>query len=126
MLELDCLTEVEGPSLLALIDTIRRTFLARDSYEEVPSGQRRVNSVRLATIETWDGLSRSEQIAVVEDLLFGDQEIEFLRSQQTIFHASDSPAAHIVDLVCEVVWQALVREPEIRIEDEIRAAFAQN
>lgn len=124
MLELACVTEVEGQSLLALIDAVRRTFLARDPYEQRPSGRRLANSVRLVTVETFDGLSRREQVAVVEDLLFGDQEVEFLRDPQAIFHASDSPASHAVDLVCEVVWQALMREPEIRIEDEIRAAFA--
>ncbi len=123
MPDLGRLTVVEGSNLLSFIAAVRVSFLARHSYEEASDGCRRPNSVRRVTVELFDDLSRYTQIAIIEDLLYGGQDVEFVRPPAAVFETADSPAAHIVDLVCEVVWQALMCEPEIRVQDEVRAVL---
>jgi hypothetical protein len=123
MLELAC-SQVAGSGLVKMVNAARTAFLARDAYEEDPNGYRQVNALRLVIIETFERTSVNDQLAVLEDLLTLNHELVLMRGQDDICSSPESPQACITDLVCEVVWQALVCEPEIRVEDEIRHALA--
>jgi hypothetical protein len=123
MLDLEAYTEVDGSRLVGFIAAVRAEYLARKPYEELREDFRQVNSVRVVTLELFERLATAEQLGVIEDLLCHNGEVILVRSHAEIFRTADSPGTYIADVVCEVVWQALMREPAIRVEDEIREAL---
>ena len=114
---------IEGGDLRLLIKEVRREFFARAACETFGDTQQ-INSVRVVAIEVFDGLSVEAQLAVVADLVRVDQEPILHRSTEDIFAASDSPLAFIADLVCEVVWQVLMDDPVVPMENEEREPLA--
>lgn len=117
-------TTFEGLSLQRLVDAVRSEFLNRPGYHQDAEGWKQVNSVRLVAVGVVDELSVEERLDVVGDLLRLNDDRILIRSHEAIFQASDAPETFITDLICEIVWQALMHDVEIRIEDEIRHALA--
>jgi hypothetical protein len=118
------LSGISGRHLLLYLEAVRREYLAREPYEDFSGGLRQINTIRLVAGETLEGLAREERLAVICDVYELDSH-EFLRDDpREIFHASDTVSNHLFDLVCELAWQELVSDTELRIEDEIRIALA--
>ena len=115
-------TYVDGSALVDLILKVRDAFLERGRNEGDDGDQ--TNCVRLVAIDIFDGMSTPEQLAVLGDLLEGNAGLVLSRDETDIFAYSDTPAAYMADLVCEVVRQVLSRNPGIRSEDELRIALA--
>jgi len=113
---------VEGSALVDLILGVRDAFLAGGSPE--PQDGEPMNCVRLVAIDMFDGMSITQQIAVLRDLLDGNAGLVLDRDETDVFAYSDTPAAYMTDLVCEVVRQVLARDPVIRREDERRIGLA--
>lgn len=124
MRDLAAYTAVEGSSLGSLIRAARDEYLSRDAYEESSGGFRTPNSLRIVISARFEAMSAAERLSVLDDLLHQNHEVILVRDQREVFRDRDVPSSVITDLVCEVVWQALVCDPELRIEDEIREALA--
>jgi hypothetical protein len=124
MCDPDGLHAPEGTDLERLIAEVRRRFLACPAYEEFDEGLRQVNSLRVVALEVYDDLSVDAQLAVIADLISRNRELKLHRLPAEVFIASDSPMAYITDVVCEVIWQSLIDDPSIRMEDEAREAIA--
>lgn len=118
------LSGISGRHLLLYLEVVRREYLAREPYEDFSGGLRQTNTIRLVAGEIFGDLSREEQLAVICDVYELDSH-ELLRDDpREIFQASDTVSNHLFDLVCELAWQELVSDTELRIEDEIRMALA--
>jgi len=117
-------TKVEGTALEKLIRAARDDYVSCGAYEETPEGCRTPNNLRIIVIERFEAMSALERLSVVDDLLHRNHEVIVIRHQAEVFRDRDTPSTFITDLVCEVVWQALVCDPGLRIEDEIREALA--
>jgi hypothetical protein len=115
-------TYVEGASLTELILGVRDEFLARLPYELDET--RRPNSVRLVTLDVFEGKTPDEQLDVLRDLLDSNPRLILARRDEDIFAYADTPAAYLTDLVCEVVWQVLARDEAIREEDGRRLVLS--
>jgi hypothetical protein len=116
---------ISGRHLLHYLGAVRREYLARDPYDDFSGGLRQTNTIRLVAGEVFGGLSREEQLAVISDVYELDSR-QFLREDpREIFQASDTVSNHLFDVVCELAWQELVSDTELRIEDEIRIALAE-
>jgi hypothetical protein len=118
------LSGISGRHLLLYLEAVRREYLAREPYDDFSGGLRQTNTIRLVAGEIFGDLSRGEQLAVICDVYELDSH-EFLRNDpREIFQASDTVSNHLFDVVCELAWQELVSDTELRIEDEIRMALA--
>jgi hypothetical protein len=116
---------LQGENLRRLTDAVRAEYWRRGPYESYAGGLLQPNTVRVVVCQLLEALGAAAQLAIVEDLYTLDS-IELLRDDpREVFAAADSVASHIFDLVCEVVWQTLVADVEIRVEDEIREALAE-
>jgi hypothetical protein len=112
---------VDGADLQRLILEIRTEFLARLPYGS--DDMQRPNSVRLVAIDIFEGKTADQQLSVLRDLLEVNPGLTIAREDdRDIFEYSDTPAAYLTDLVCEVVCQVLDRDPTIRDEDDRRMA----
>ena len=112
-------------NLLLFNELVRSEYWLRQPYEDYSSGLRQANTVRVVACQVLEKLSHEEQLAVVRDL-YTLESVELLRGTPSeVFGASDSIRSHIFDLACEVTWQMLVSDLEIRVEDEIRMALAE-
>ena len=117
--------EITSENLLRFSEAVRTEYLRRQPYDDYSGGLRQTNTVRVVACQVLEQLPREEQLAVVWDLYTLDS-VELLRDDpRDVFEASDSVGNHIFDLACEVVWQMLMRDIEIRVEDEIRTALAE-
>jgi transcriptional antiterminator Rof (Rho-off) len=125
MLDMPTVVGVEGVSLRRLIQDVHDEFVVRCAYDEFELEFRQANCVRVVALDMFDRKSPDEQVAVVADLLCHNGEMRLLRGDKTtVFASAESPGEIIVDLVCEIVWQVLMRDHEVRVEDEIRLALA--
>jgi hypothetical protein len=124
MQNLTAYTPVEGVALKRLIQAAREEYVSRRAYEETPRGYRTPNSLRIIIINRFEAMSATERLSVLDDLLHRNHEVILVRHQTEVFRDRDAPSSLIADLVCEIVWQALVCDPELRVEDEIREALA--
>jgi hypothetical protein len=116
---------LQGENLRRLSDAVRVEYWSRGPYEAYAGGLRQPNTVRVVACQLLEALPPPAQLAIVEDLYTLDS-IELLRGDPgKIFAASDSVRSHIFDLACEVVWQTLVADIDVRVEDEIREALAE-
>jgi hypothetical protein len=116
-------TYVEGVDLADLILEVRSEFFARLPYEL--DDTRRPNSVRLVAIDVFEERSIDEQLAVVRDLIDANPAFTVARPEdRDIFAYADTAADYLTDLVCEVVWQVLGRDPSIREEDVRRVQLS--
>jgi hypothetical protein len=113
---------VDGTDLVNLIFEVREEFLARIPYEL--DDTRRPNSLHLVSIDLFEEKNIEEQLAVVRDLIERNPDLIVARDSSDIFAHADTPGAYVVDLVCEVACQVLLRDPEIRAEDGRRLALA--
>lgn len=105
---------------------MRSEYVLRSPYDDLSGGLRQTNTIRLVAGEIFDDLSKDQQLAVICDAYALDSH-EFLRDDpREIFKASDTIANHLFDLVCELAWQVLVSDIELRIEDEIRISLAES
>jgi hypothetical protein len=117
---------ISGRRLLDYIEAVRREYVRRRPYDDLSGGLRQTNTIRLVAAEIFEDLSGEQKLAVICDAYALDSH-EFLREDpREIFQASDTIANHLFDLVCEVAWQVLVSDIELRIEDEIRMALAES
>jgi hypothetical protein len=124
MFDPDGANQLRGENLRRLIDEVRHEFFAR-SAQKIGDGYCQVNSARIVTIEVYVGLSVDAQIAIVTDIMRASDEIVFDRDAEDIFSRSDTPQAHITDLICEVVYQELMDDPQVIMEDESREALSE-
>jgi len=115
---------VEGDSLLDFVESVRFEFRKRDAYSSDPNGLRFINSVRSIAVELFDLLSDDQKVVIVRDLIVGNDEILLLRPFVEVFETAGSPADYITDLICEIVWQVLMEEEDIRHEDKARQSLA--
>jgi hypothetical protein len=113
-------TYVEGADLVGLILEVRDEFLARLPYELDEA--RRPNSIRLVAIDVFTGKSTDEQLAVMRDLLDANAGLTVRNSGREVFPYAESPADYMKDLVCQVVYQILTRDPAFQSEDDRRIA----
>ncbi len=117
--------DLQGENLLRLARAVRREYWRRDPYEAYTGGLRQPNTVRVVACQLLEALPPARQLAIVEELYALDS-LELLRDEPgEVYAASDSVRSHIFDLACEVVWQTLVADVRIRVEDEIREALAE-
>jgi hypothetical protein len=118
-------SETPRKNLPRFIEAVRTEYWLRRPYDDYSGGLRQTNTVRVVACQTLERFSREEQLAVIQDLYTLDS-VAFIRDDpREVFEASDSVGSHMFDLACEVVWQTLIRDVEIRIEDEIRMALAE-
>lgn len=117
----DDLTYVDGDSLIAFILDVRDRFSAEDGSD---FSDDRPNSVHLVAIEIFEGLPADKQLAIVRDLLQANPSLHLKREGRDLFVYSDTPAAYLTDLVCEVTWQVLERDPTVSAEHHRRLALA--
>jgi hypothetical protein len=113
---------VDGAHLTSLVLEVRDQFFARLPYEL--DDDRRPNSVRLVAVDVFDGKSTEEQFLVLRDLIDANHGLIVTRENPEIFAYSDTPAAYVADLVCEIVRQILGRDPVVQNEDQRRLALA--
>jgi hypothetical protein len=118
---LDDLTYVDGDNLVAFILGVRDRFSAGDGSD---FSDDRPNSVHLVAIELFESLPADTQLAIVQDLLQANPSLLVKREGRDVFAYSDTPAAYLTDLVCEVTWQVLERDPTVRTEHHRRLALA--
>lgn len=112
---------VDGDSLVSLILEVRSEFEGRRPYEP---DMLRPNSVRCVALDVLESKSTDEQLQVLRDLLDLNLNLMVTRDSADIFMHADTPAAYLMDLVSEVIWQVLVRDPTIQAEDERRLDLA--
>jgi hypothetical protein len=118
----DAGNQIQGDSLRRLVGEVYREFFDR-ATRSISGGCLQVNSIRVAAVETYSRLSIDAQVAVVADLMRSTDEIVLERSAIDIFDRSDTPHAHITDLICEVVCQELMNDPVVAMENESREAL---
>jgi hypothetical protein len=111
-----------GENLQRLVREVRQEFFARDARES-GRGYQQINSTRVVTIEVYDRLSVDAQIAVAEDLMRASDEVLLHRSAEEVFSRSDTPQACIADLICELVYQELMDDPLVIMENEARESL---
>lgn len=117
--------EITRSNLLRFVEAVRTEYWLRQPYDDYSGGLRQTNTVRVVACQILERLPREEQLAVIRDLYELDS-VELLRDDpREVFVTSDSIGNHIFDLACEVVWQMLICDIEIRVEDEIRMALAE-
>lgn len=116
-------TPILGENLMRLCEVVRKEHERRPPYARYAGGLLQPNTVRVIACQLIEALPPAVQLAIVEDLYSLDS-IELLRGEG-VFAASDSVRSHIFDLACEVVWQTLMADIDIRVEDEIREALAE-
>jgi hypothetical protein len=105
--------------------SVEAEYRRRPPYDDYPGGLRQVNTIRIVACQVLESLPYDEQLAIIQDLYTLDS-VELQRDNpHEIFAASDSIGSYLFDLACEVVWQMLVTNLEIRVEDEIRLALAE-
>lgn len=117
---LDGLTYVDGDSLVAFILDVRDRFSV-EGDSDLPDD--RPNSVHLIAIEFFEGLPTDMQLAIIRDLLESNPSLLVKRGGRDPFAYSDTPAAYLADLVCEVTWQVLERDPTVSAEHHRRLAL---
>jgi hypothetical protein len=122
MVDPDNASQLHGASLRRFIDEVRREFFARRA-REVGDGYQQINSARVVTIEVYDDLSVDAQAAIAADVVRAKDEIVLIRNPEEVFTRSDTPQAYIADLICEVVYQELMDDPSVVMEDESREAL---
>lgn len=122
MFEPDGANRLRGENLWHLIEEVRYQFFSQ-SPETNRTRYRQASSARIVTIEVYAGLSFESRVAIVADLMRASEEMVLSRDARDVFAHSDTPQAYITDLVCEVVYQELMRDPEVIMEDESRAAM---
>ena len=111
-----------GAKLADLILEVRREFVHR-----TPRGhddELRPNSVRLVALDVFEGKPAGEQALVVVDLLEADSGLALGRDHSDLFRYADTAGDYLADLVCEVVYTVLARDPTIRLEDKRRIELA--
>ncbi len=124
MCDPDGANQLQGESLRRLVREVRREFFTRGA-EEIGDGYRQVNSARVVTIEVYDRLSIDAQIAIAADLMRANEEVVLRRDAEEVFTRSDTARACIADLICEVVYQELMDDPLVMMENENREALSE-
>jgi len=124
MLDPDKATRAEGDHLDRLIQEVKREFFARSASTSFEGGFREANTLRVVAVEVLEGLALEAQIATLSDLFLRNECLVLRRDAADIFVTADSPAGVLTDLVCEVVWQLLIEDPLIQMEDEARETCA--
>jgi hypothetical protein len=114
---------VEGDALGSFILQVRKEFVDCRLYLDHDTGQ--PGSIRLVAIDAFERKTIDERLLILHDLLAANRGLIVNREEyRDIFEHSDTPIAYLTDLVCEVAHQVLVRDPNIRSEDEERMALA--
>jgi len=111
-------------SLSRFREAVEAEYWRRPPFDDYPGGLRQVNTVRIVACQVLERLAYEEQVAVVQDL-YALNSLELRHDPFEVFAASDTVGSHLFDLACEVVWQMLVADISIRVEDEIRLALAE-
>jgi hypothetical protein len=111
-----------SPYLRRFVSDVRSEYWSRGPFDQFLGGARQPNTVRLVAGQVLEDLPAPHRVALVGELLCLE-ELELIRDLDRIFRFADSVGAVVFDLACEVCWQILVSDVEIRIEDEIRAAL---
>ena len=115
---------IDGDALVDFILDVRTTFLAPDA--NLRDADDRPSSVHLIAIEAFEARSTDGQLAIVRDLLDANPGLIVERHGPDMFRHADTPAAYLTDLVCEVTYQVLARDPSIDEEHHRRLAFVQD
>jgi hypothetical protein len=123
MFDPDNASQLQGASLRRFIDEVRCEFFGRLA-REVGHAYQQINSARVVTIEVYDALSVDAQAAIAADVVRAKDEIVVVRNAEDVFARSDTPQAYIADLICEVVYQELMDDPSVAMEDESREALS--
>jgi hypothetical protein len=114
---------VDGATLGRFLLDVRDEFWMRLPHDD--DHVRRPNSIRLVAIDVLEGKTSAERLSILSELIDANPELIVLREDdRDIFEYSDTPAAYVTDLICEVTRQILVRDPTLRDEDGRRLARA--
>lgn len=113
---------VDGDRLAALTLEVRHEFLSRPPCTAEEAG--RPNSLRLTALEVVEDRPSGERLAILAEVIDCKPGFVLNRDRRAIFEYADTPAAYVMDLVCEIVCQILTRDPRIREEDARRKAVA--
>ena len=110
---------VDGDELTSLALEVRGEFLRRPPYSL--DDTRRPNSVRLVALDLLESRTTRQQLSVLADLIERNPKLTLAPAHDhDIFEYSDTPATYVADLICEVIWQILTRDAEIREEEQRR------
>lgn len=118
----DDANQLQGENLRCLIEEVRREFFAR-SAQGVEDKPRRDSSARVVSIEVYDGLSINAQVAITADVLLANEEIVLERDGDDIVSCADTARSFIADVVCEIVFQELMNDPLVAMENDSREAM---
>lgn len=113
---------VDGDHLVGFILKVREEFLRRGPLER--GEESRPNSLSLVAIDLFEGTSTDQQLEVLRNLLADNPGLLLTGSVEENFAHSDTAETYIVDLVCGVVRQVLMRDPGIAREEFRRVALA--
>jgi len=116
----DSHTYVDGDALVTFILEVRRAFLAE--RPPVEADEHGPNSIHLVAIDAFEARCTDDQLAIIKDLLAANSALIVSRRDEDMFQFSDTPAAYLTDLVCEVAYQILARDPSIAAEHHRRLA----
>jgi hypothetical protein len=122
MFDPDGINQLRGGNVRRLVEEVRREFFARNA-EEFSHGYQLVNSARVVAIEVYDRLSADAQVAIIADLMQADEQYVLQRNTGDIYARADTAQAHITDLVCELVYDQLMDDPLVVMENESREAL---
>jgi len=117
-------TRIGAGPLVNLIDEVRAEYWRRPAYDEYGDHIRQANAVRVVAGEILEGRSAADRVKILADLQ-GSEELRLACHPAEVFGTASTANEVLFDLICEVCWQILMRDLEIRIEDEIRSALAE-
>ena len=120
---LDRQSYIDGDALVDFILHVRGAFL--EPHADLDDDDR-PNSVHLVAIEAFEARSTDAQLAIVRDLLDANPGLVVERNRPDMFRYADTPAAYLTDLVCEVTYQVLARDPSIDAEHHRRLALVRD
>jgi hypothetical protein len=118
----DGANQLQGENLRRLVNEVRREFFAR-SAQGIRDRPRRINSARIVATEVYDGLSINAQAAITADVLLANEQIVLERDGVDIVSCADTARSFVADVVCEIVYQELMNDPVVVMEDESREAM---
>jgi len=110
---------IEGDNLNRFVGVVKEEFLARDRFDEVASGPRRINTIETVAVGVYGSLSPEAASAILEDLMRENEDFVIEREPEEIFTSNNAQGV-LGELVCEVARQFLRQDEAIRDLDDER------
>jgi hypothetical protein len=115
-------THEDGAALHGLVQNVLETFLRSEPVAtDDPS---RPNSIRATTLSVLEAKSPSERRAIVVDVDEATEPYLIHLDPLATFVQATTPRDYVTDLICAVVYEHLVTDDEIRLQDEQRRKLA--